>query len=56
LTILAHKLAHAVYDMLKRDTAVDWDKFLSQEQSGVGEPAASLAAEGISLTNKCWQP
>jgi hypothetical protein len=27
LTGLAHKLARAVYDMLKRDTAVDLDKF-----------------------------
>ena len=30
LTILAHKLARAVYYMLKRDTAFDWDKFLSE--------------------------
>jgi hypothetical protein len=28
LTILAHKLARAVYDMLKRKTAVDRDMFL----------------------------
>ena len=28
LTILAHKLARAVYDMLKRDTVFDMDKFL----------------------------
>jgi transposase len=28
LTVLAHKLARAVYDMLKWDTAFDWDKFL----------------------------
>ena len=28
LTILAHKLARAVYDMLKRDTVLDRDKFL----------------------------
>jgi transposase len=30
LTILAHKLAHAVYYMLKRDTAFDLDKFLRE--------------------------
>jgi transposase len=36
LTILAHKLARAVYDMLKRDTVCDMDTFLhgSREQSG----------------------
>ena len=28
LTLLAHKLARAVYDMLKRDTVFDMDKFL----------------------------
>jgi transposase len=28
LTILAHKLARAVYDMLKRETVFDRDKFL----------------------------
>ena len=30
LTVLAHKLARAVYDMWKRDMAVDLDKFLNQ--------------------------
>ena len=29
LTILAHKLARAVYDLLKRNTAFDLDKFLN---------------------------
>src|SRR6266540_2704304 len=29
LTVLAHKLARAVYDMCKRDTAFDLDKFLN---------------------------
>jgi hypothetical protein len=28
LTILAHKLARAVYDMLKRATAFNMDKFI----------------------------
>jgi transposase len=30
LTVLAHKLARAVYDMLKRDTAFDLDKFFHE--------------------------
>jgi hypothetical protein len=30
LTVLAHKLARAVYDMCKRDTAFDLDKFLQE--------------------------
>jgi transposase len=30
LTVLAHKLARAVYDMLRRDTAFDLDKFFSE--------------------------
>ena len=30
LTILAHQLARVVYDMLKRDTAFDLDKFLRE--------------------------
>ena len=29
LTILAHKLARAVYDMLKRETVFDLNKFLN---------------------------
>jgi hypothetical protein len=42
--------------MLKRDTAFALDKFLRQEWRGAGEPAASRAAEGISLAIACWQP
>jgi transposase len=30
LTVLAHKLARAVYYMLKRDTACKWDQFLKE--------------------------
>jgi hypothetical protein len=30
LTVLAHQLARAVYDMLKRDTACDLDKFFNE--------------------------
>jgi hypothetical protein len=29
LTVLAHKLARAVYDLLKRDTVFDMQKFLN---------------------------
>jgi transposase len=38
LTILAHKLARAVYYMLKRKTAFDMDMFLRAEESRAGEP------------------
>ena len=36
LTVLAHKLARAVYDMLKRDVVFDIDNFLQElrERSG----------------------
>jgi transposase len=40
LTILAHKLARAVYDMLKRKTACDMNIFLHTEGSRAGEPGA----------------
>jgi len=40
LTVLAHKLARAVYDMLKRGTAFAMDQFLHGSGSGAGEPAA----------------
>jgi len=53
LTVLAHQLARAVYDMLKRNTAFDMDKFFSESRSGVSEPAASRAAAGISLAIEC---
>ena len=55
MTVLAHQLARAVYYLLKRDMAFDVDKFLRASWSGAGEPAASLAAEGISLAIECWQ-
>jgi transposase len=42
LTILAHKLARAVYDMLKRKTAFDINICLHIEGSRAGEPGASL--------------
>ena len=48
LTVLAQKLARAVYDMLTRDTVFDMATFLHGEGSGVGEPVASLGHDGIS--------
>ena len=40
LTIFAHKLSRAVYDMLKRKVAFDRHRFLSDSGRGVGEPDA----------------
>jgi transposase len=40
LTILAHKLARAVYYMLTRDTVFEMDLFLNGYGSRAGEPAA----------------
>jgi transposase len=48
LTILAHKLARAVYDMFLRDTVFKMDTFLNGSGSRAGEPAASLDTHGIS--------
>jgi transposase len=48
LTVVAHQLARAVYDMLKRGMACDMDQFLHHEGSGAGEPAAALGHHGIS--------
>ena len=52
LTILAHKVARAVYYMLTRDTVLEMDTFLNGYGSRAGEPAASLDTHGISL-NYC---
>src|SRR2546427_8599264 len=49
LTILAHKLARAVYYMLKRGVVFDRDTFLQSSGRGAGEPAASLGHDGRSL-------
>jgi transposase len=49
LTVLAHRLARAVYEMCTRDTAVDMRTFLPESWSGVGEPVASLDHGGLSL-------
>jgi transposase len=40
LTILAHKLARAVYYMLKRATAFNMDQFIHGSRRGAGEPDA----------------
>jgi transposase len=53
LTILAHKLARAVYDRLRRTTAFDMEQFLHGSGSRVDEPAASLDMAGISLDRAC---
>jgi transposase len=55
LTVLAHQLARAIYDLLTRDTACDLDKFFHECWSGAGEPAASRAADGISRARECWE-
>jgi hypothetical protein len=39
LTMLAHKLARAVYYMLKRETAFEMPKFLKGSWRGAGEPS-----------------
>jgi transposase len=49
LTVLAHQLARAVYDMLRRDMVVAMRTFLHSSWSGVGEPVASLDHHGPSL-------
>jgi transposase len=49
LTMLAHKLGRAVYDILKRQTAFDMRRFLSGSWSGADEPHASLDDHGLSL-------
>jgi transposase len=50
LTILAHKLARAIYYMLKQKTAFDMHKFLNGEGRGVGELDASRDDHGMTLT------
>jgi hypothetical protein len=47
LTVLAHKLARAVYSMWQRHTAFEVHKFFPSERSGAGEPAAALPLTGL---------
>ena len=49
LTVLAHKLARAVYSMLQRGVGFALNTFFHGEGSGAGEPAASLGHHGRSL-------
>ena len=49
LTILAHKLARAVYYMLQRQTAFDLDTFLHGSGRGAGALQASLDSHGMNL-------
>jgi hypothetical protein len=49
LSILAHKLARAVYYMRKRPTAFDMENFLRASRSRAGAPAVSLGTHGRSL-------
>ena len=41
LTVLAHQLARAAYDLLKRHEAFDQDQFFPHEWRGAAEPGAS---------------
>jgi hypothetical protein len=51
LTSLAHQLARAVYEMLKRKTAFKMDTCLHGSGSSAGEPDASRATPGISRSH-----
>jgi hypothetical protein len=52
LTVLAHKVARAVSSMVWRDTGFEMATVLNGDGSRAGEPAASLATPGISLTSR----
>jgi hypothetical protein len=49
LSICAHKLARAVYDMLKRKVAFDKKRCVNDEGRGVGERDASRDNHGMNL-------
>ena len=53
LTVLAHTVARAAYDMGQRATAFALDKVCHGSWSGVRAPAASRAAAGIGLASEC---
>jgi hypothetical protein len=55
LPILAHKVARAVYDLLKRKTAVAMNICLHTYGRRAGEPGASLDTQGMSLHGACSQ-
>src|SRR5215467_4672196 len=50
LTILAHRLARAVSDMRKRQTAFDMETFLQGAGSRAGEPDVELDTHGSRLS------
>jgi len=50
LTMLAHQLGRAVYDMLKRPPAFDRRRFLAGSWGGADEPNASRDDHGLSLS------
>lgn len=56
LSILAHTLGRAVYFRRKRKVACDRPIFLQTSGSRAGEPSASLAAEGMSLSRAGSKP
>jgi hypothetical protein len=49
LTVLAHQLARAVYDLLKRHVAFDKDQFFQPSWRGADEPGASRDIQGMHL-------
>jgi hypothetical protein len=49
LTVLAHKLARAVYDMLKRQVAFDKEPCFQPSWRRVDAPGASLDTPGMNL-------
>jgi transposase len=56
LTILAHTLARAVYDRLKRQTAFAIDRFLRPSGSRAREPGVELATEGGACLARTHSP
>ncbi|HSF29207.1 MAG TPA: transposase [Candidatus Tectomicrobia bacterium] len=56
LTIRAHTLARAVYDMLKRTTAVAMEHCLRTARSRTGAPGASLDPHGMSRQSARAKP
>jgi transposase len=56
LTIFAHTLARAVYDMVKRQVAFDRQRFLHDEGRGGGELDVSLAHQGMTLIHATLSP
>ena len=49
LTVLAHQLARAVYDMRNRHVAFEKDPFFQRSWRGADEPGAELDTQGMNL-------